>query len=250
LEKHQNSRDRIDKDIVIDATIQFTTSLCQIQMNSIKRNAQVLFMLISSLVFLGGQSVRADQRQDFFEAKIRPVLIQKCFKCHGDTKASGGFRVDSRERLLKGGDSGPAIVPGKPVESRLIHAIQRQGDASEMPPEQDQALRADEVANFVTWIKSGAFWPAQSAKFESVKHWAYEPIRNVDPPKVQDKAWANTSVDPFIQRRQEEQGVLHAPTADKRTLIRRATFDLTGLPPTPDETTAFIQTPPPMHSRQ
>jgi hypothetical protein len=241
LEKHQNSRDRIDKDIVIDATIQFTTSLCQIQMNSIKRNAQVLFMLISSLVFLGGQSVRADQRQDFFETKIRPVLIQKCFKCHGDTKASGGFRVDSRERLLKGGDSGPAIVPGKPVESRLIHAIQRQGDASEMPPEQDQALRADEVANFVTWIKSGAFWPAQSAKFESVKHWAYEPIRNVDPPKVQDKAWANTSVDPFIQRRQEEQGVLHAPTADKRTLIRRATFDLTGLPPTPDETTAFIQ---------
>ncbi len=196
-------------------------------------------MLVASLLATGDYPARADERDDLFEAKIRPVLVGTCFRCHGDAKTSGGLRIDSRETLLKGGESGPAIVPGKPEESLLIKAIQRQADVSAMPPEKDKALRADQVAAFVAWIKAGAVWPAKTAKFEVAKHWAFEPVRDVAPPVVQDKAWVKSSIDSFIRAKQEAAGVRPAPSADKLTLIRRATFDLTGLPPTPEEVLAF-----------
>ncbi len=196
-------------------------------------------MLVASLLATGDPQARADERDDLFEAKIRPVLVGTCFRCHGDTKTSGGLRIDSRETLLKGGESGPAIVPGKPEESRLIKAIQRQADVSAMPPEKDKALRVDQIAAFVAWVKAGAVWPAKTAKFETAKHWSLEPVRNVAPPVVQDQAWVKSSIDPFIRAKQEAAGVRPAPVADKLTLIRRATFDLTGLPPTPEEVQAF-----------
>ena len=204
-----------------------------------KRTICLTAMLVMSLLSTSSRSARADERDDFFEAKIRPVLVGTCFRCHGDTKTGGALRIDSREMLLKGGESGPAIVPGKPEESRLIKAIQRQADVSAMPPEKDKALRADQVAAFVAWVKAGAVWPAQTAKFEVAKHWAFEPVRDVAPPVVQDKAWVKSSIDAFIQAKQEAAGVRPAPVADKLTLIRRATFDLTGLPPTPEEVLAF-----------
>ena len=198
-------------------------------------------MLIASLLTRHVQLVRADERADFFETKIRPVLVGTCFRCHGDVKTSGALRIDSREMLLKGGESGPAIVPGKPDESLLIKAIRREEDVSAMPPEKEKALRADQVADFVAWVKAGAVWPTKSVKFEAAKHWAFEPIRDVSPPDVQDKAWGKTSIDPFIRAKQEATGVRPAPVADKLTLIRRATFDLTGLPPTPEEVEEFLQ---------
>ena len=185
--------------------------------------------------------VHADERDDLFEAKIRPVLVGTCFRCHGDTKTGGGLRVDSRESLLTGGESGPAIAPGKPDASLLVQAIQRQSDdVSAMPPEKDKALRADQVADFKAWIESGAVWPANTAKFVGIQHWAFEPVRDVAPPVVVDTSWPRTSVDHFIRARQEQAGVHPAPTADKLTLIRRATYDLTGLPPTPEEVEAFL----------
>ena len=196
-------------------------------------------LLLASLLAMSRHSARADDRDDFFEAKIRPVLVGTCFRCHGGTKTSGELRIDSRETLLKGGESGPAIVPGKPEESLLIKAIQRQADVAAMPPEKDKALRADQVAAFVAWVKAGAVWPAKTAKFETEKHWAFEPVRDVAPPVVQDKAWVKTSIDPYLRAKQEAAGVRPAPVADKLTLIRRATFDLTGLPPTPEEVQAF-----------
>ena len=198
-------------------------------------------MLVVNLLSMSGHSARADERDDLFEAKIRPVLVGTCFRCHGDTKTGGALRIDSREMLLKGGESGPAIVPGNPEESLLIKAIQRQADVSAMPPEKDKALRADQVAAFVVWVKAGAVWPAKTAKFEVAKHWSFEPIRDVAPPVVQDKAWVKSSIDPFIRAKQEAAGVHSAPPAEKLTLIRRATFDLTGLPPTPEEVRAFEQ---------
>ncbi len=198
-------------------------------------------LLTASLLAMSSHSARADERDDFFETKIRPVLVGTCFRCHGGTKTSGELRIDSRETLLKGGESGPAIVPGKPEESLLIKAIQRQADVSAMPPEKDKALRADQVAAFVAWVKAGAVWPAKTAKFETEKHWAFEPVRDVSPPVVQDKAWVKSSIDAFIQAKQEASGVRPAPIADKLTLIRRATFDLTGLPPTPEEILVFEQ---------
>ncbi len=198
-------------------------------------------MLVASLLSISGHSARADERDNFFEAKIRPVLVGTCLRCHGDTKTSGALRIDLLEALLKGGESGPAIVPGKPEESLLIKAIQRQADVSAMPPDKDKALRADQVADFVAWIKAGAVWPAKTAKFEVAKHWSFEPVRDVAPPVVQDKTWAKSRIDPFIRAKQEAAGVHPAPVADKLTLIRRATFDLTGLPPTYEEVQAFEQ---------
>ena len=197
--------------------------------------------LLASLLIICSHSASADERDDLFEAKIRPVLVGTCFRCHGDVKMSGALRIDSREMLLKGGESGPAIVPGKPEESLLIKAIQRQVDVSAMPPEKDKALRADQVAAFVAWVKAGAVWPSKTAKFEVAKHWSLEPIRDVAPPLAQDKSWVKTSIDPFIRAKQEAAEVHPAPVADKLTLIRRATFDLTGLPPTPEEVLAFEQ---------
>ena len=226
-------------------------------------------LLFASLLIMSCHSARADERGDLFESKIRPVLVGTCFRCHGDAKTSGGLRIDSRESLLKGGESGSAIVPGKPEESLLIKAIQRQADVSAMPPEKGKALRADQVAAFAAWIKAGAVWPAGTAKFETTKHWSFEPLRDVAPPIVQDKSWVKTSIDTFIRAKQEAAGlarnsptrsvsedevatnsltrsvsegeVAPAPKADKLTLIRRATFDLTGLPPTPEEVQAFEQ---------
>ncbi len=198
-------------------------------------------LLLASLLALGHRLASGDDREDFFEAKIRPVLLGTCFRCHGDTKTSGALRIDSREALLKGGKSGPAIVLGNPQESLLVKAIQRKADVSAMPPAKDKALRSDQVADFVAWIKAGAVWPAKSAKFETAKHWSFEPIRDVAPPDVRDKAWVQTSIDPFIRFGQEVARVRPAPAADKLALIRRATFDLTGLPPTPEEVEAFAQ---------
>src|SRR5687768_4548898 len=181
----------------------------------------------------------ADDQENHFESKIRPVLVGTCFRCHGDSQTSGELRVDSLKGLLQGGESGPAIVPGKPEESLLIRAIQRQADVSAMPPEKENALRPDQVADFVSWVKAGAVWPAHSAKFEATKHWALAPLRDVAPP-VKDQTWGKSSIDGFIRAKQIAAGVRPAPAADKLTLIRRATFDLTGFPPTPEEVAAFL----------
>jgi len=199
----------------------------------------VRLLSVYLVAMIASRAAQADD--ELFEKQIRPVLVDTCLRCHGDTKMSGELRVDSREMLLEGGDSGPAIVPGKPDESLLIGAIRRHSDVSAMPPEEEDALRADQVASFVRWVKAGAAWPAKSAKFETAKHWAFEPIHDVRSPSVEDEKWGKTSVDAFIRAKQESAGTEPVQAADKLTLIRRATFDLTGLPPTPEEVEAFLQ---------
>ena len=144
-----------------------------------------------------------------------------------------------------GGDSGPAIVPGDPVRSLLVQAIARHDDVSAMPPELDKALRPEQVAAFDRWIAAGALWPEVTAAFEVEGHWAFKPVADPAPPPVVDEAWCQTPIDRFIRARQEEAGVAPLPAADRRTLIRRATFDLTGLPPTPAEIEAFLADPAP-----
>jgi hypothetical protein len=198
------------------------------------------WMVLYAASWAGGAlSCSAQESEQLFEAKIRPVLAVKCFRCHGDGKESGGLRVDSREALLKGGESGPALVPSKPGESLLIRAIERHADVSAMPPENEKALRADEVADFVAWVKAGANWPESTAKFSALTHWAFEPVRNLAAPIRRSDIWVQTSIDAFIRTRQQAAGMSPASPADKLTLIRRATFDLTGLPPTTVEVEAF-----------
>lgn len=199
-----------------------------------------------SLVALVAIAARVAPADDaLFEFSIRPVLVDTCFRCHGGERVSGGLRVDSREALVVGGESGPAIVPGHPARSILVEAIARHVDVSAMPPEAEKALLPEQVAAFERWISADALWPAAAAAFEVEGHWAFAPVADPPLPPVADEAWCRTTVDRFIRARQEAAGVVPLPRADRRTLIRRATFDLTGLPPTPAEVEAYVADPSP-----
>jgi hypothetical protein len=189
---------------------------------------------------------------ELFEKKIRPVLQETCFKCHGGEKVKNNLRVDSRESLLKGGDTGPAIVPGKPEASLLIKAIEYHDADLQMPPKKklDDAV----IADFVAWIKAGAVdprvakpaaEPAAAAPpgidFEKGRRfWSFKPVAKAPPPPVKHAAWTKGSVDQFVLAKLEAAGLEPAPAASKRTLIRRAYFDLIGLPPSPAEVEAFL----------
>src|SRR5262245_30301295 len=178
---------------------------------------------------------------EFFEKKIRPVLVEKCYSCHSATaeKLKGNLYLDTREGTLKGGDLGPAVVPGDPDRSLLLKAIRFKDEDLQMPPK--KRLPADQVADFEAWIKRGAPDPrGAGAKTrvdpEKVKaHWAFQPLK--DSPL--------TSIDQFIQAKLQEKGLRLSPAADRRTLIRRVTYDLTGLPPTAEEIEAFLGDPAP-----
>jgi hypothetical protein len=183
----------------------------------------------------------------FFENRIRPVLAENCYKCHSQQaeKIKGGFLLDTREGLLKGGDTGPAIVPGDPESSLLIKAIRYTDLDLQMPPK-GKKLPDEVIANLTMWIKMGAPDPrdataAQKAWADSGKnHWAWQPLRKPPVPEVKDSAWPKTPVDNFILAKLQEKGLKPNPPADKRTLIRRVTFDLIGLPPTAKEVDDFL----------
>ncbi len=190
----------------------------------------------------------AAKTAEFFEARVRPILAANCFECHGDQQ-SGGLRLDSREAILKGGDSGPAIVSGDPDKSLLIQAVRRLPGAPQMPSGKPK-LKADDIDALAEWVRAGAFWPASSAKpvvptgmvvtAEHRAFWAFQPIRATPAPTVRDASWPKTSVDRFVLARLEREGLRPVAPADKLSLIRRATLDLTGLPPTPEDVDAFV----------
>jgi hypothetical protein len=187
-------------------------------------------------------STPTPQQLEFFEARVRPVLAEHCFKCHGPKKQRSGLRLDSRASLLEGGDEGPAVVPGDPDKSLLVQAVRRVGSLK-MPP--DGKLPPQAVADLAAWVKMGAPWPrsgpavAKQLAEAWKKHWAFQPVKNPPPPRVRDRAWPVTGVDHFILAGLERKGLSPSAPADRRTLIRRATFDLLGLPPTPEEVAAF-----------
>jgi mono/diheme cytochrome c family protein len=176
---------------------------------------------------------------DFFERHVRPVFLANCVECHGPDKQRGGLRLDSRAGLLKGGKRGPVVKPGDPDGSRLIQAIRHAGKLK-MPPK--RKLNPDAVADLTAWVKGGAPWPSVRAAGEAggARHWAFLPVANPAPPAVKDNAWPRTSLDRFILAKLEARGLKPSPEADRRTLVRRLSFDLTGLPPTPEEVDAFL----------
>lgn len=176
-----------------------------------------------------------------FETHVRPILDEHCLKCHGSAKQWAGLRLDSRESILKGGDSGPAAVAGEPDESLLIRAIRHEDENLKMP--QDDRLSDAEIEILSNWVKWGLPFPAALAatkRHRDPNHWAFSPPGEVVIPVVQDSAWPQSDLDRFILARLESSGLTPAPKADKRALIRRVTFDLTGLPPTPAEISAFL----------
>jgi hypothetical protein len=174
---------------------------------------------------------------ELFERDIRPVLLDTCLKCHGPDKQEGSLRLDSREAALKGGDTSAAIVPGEPDKSLLLEAIEQKGELK-MPPK--SKLTEPQIAAFRRWIKEGAVWPAAAIVNRTAEaartHWAFQPLR--DPPVPKD---APQPIDAFIRAKLSKAGLAPSPPADKRTLIRRATYDLLGLPPTPEEVEAFVR---------
>jgi Protein of unknown function (DUF1553)/Protein of unknown function (DUF1549)/Planctomycete cytochrome C len=190
------------------------------------------------------RSVGADDSADtLFELKIRPVLVTKCLPCHGGKKTESGLRVDSRESLLRGGDRGPAIQPGKPDGSLLVQAIRHTDEDLKMPP--DRPLGAATASAFAEWITAGADWPKAEPKRVDApqpapgRHWAFVRIRPPAPPD-DPTGWSRRPIDRFIAAGRRQAGVQAVRAADKRALIRRATFDLIGLPPTPEETADLV----------
>ncbi len=188
----------------------------------------------------------------FFESKVRPVLVARCLKCHGPTQQKGQLRLDSREAVLKGGESGEIVVTGKPGESLLIEAINRTG--LEMPP--DTPLKENEIAALTEWVRRGLPWPTVDGKSRTLEpggkgiteadkqYWAFQPINDPAVPDLKShitnhKSQIRNPIDHFIAARLAADGFTPAPEADRRTLIRRLTFDLTGLPPTPVEIAEF-----------
>ena len=194
------------------------------------------------------------EQADFFERRVRPVLATHCLGCHGATRPRAGLRLDSRAAVLSGSESGTVVTPGAPDDSPLIEAVRRDGPVK-MPPK--EALDPAAVADLESWVRMGVPWAEETVS--SATHVPgprpaplrarcekrpaleqFQPVRNPASPMVKRQAWARTSVDPFILAMLEARGLDPSPEADRRTLIRRVTFDLTGLPPTPEQVEAFI----------
>ncbi|NDB75612.1 MAG: DUF1549 domain-containing protein, partial [Verrucomicrobia bacterium] len=195
-----------------------------------------------------GYGASASGEFDFFERRIRPVLTQHCYECHSATSKSlkAGLRVDTRDGLRLGGKSGePAVVPGDVEKSLLLKAIRHASADLQMPPKKQ--LSAQQISDIETWIRSGAPDPRDEvqgpkSKVQSPKsHWAFVPPKVQPLPKVKDKAWPQSPVDHFILAKLEANGLKPSPAADPRTLIRRMTYDLTGLPPSAEEVEAFAK---------
>jgi hypothetical protein len=192
---------------------------------------------------------------EFFEKNVRPVLVERCYSCHSATapKLKGGLRVDGRDHLLKGGETGPAIVPGHPEKSLFVEVLSYKNVDLKMPPK--SKLPANQIADLTEWVRKGAPWPAGDATAGAAKkevfdlarrraeHWAWQPLRSDAPPAVKNGAWARKPLDRFLLAKLEERGLEPAAPADPRTLIRRLAFDLTGLPPTPAQVEEFERDP-------
>jgi hypothetical protein len=183
---------------------------------------------------------------EFFEKHIRPVLVEHCHQCHSaeSEKVKGGLLVDTRDGLLKGGDSGPALVPGDPDKSLIIKAVRYNDENLQMPPK-GKKLSPEQIKHLEEWVKIGAPDPrvgkAKIAEAPRVAdHWAFKPIKMPALPAVKNSRLVQSPVDHFIVEKLERRGVTPNALADKRTLIRRATYDLIGLPPTPQQVEEFM----------
>lgn len=201
-----------------------------------KLNLGLLASLVS--LMLTGSAIAAPQSGDsasHFERRIAPILTERCAACHNSDKHEGGLDVTSRDSLLKGGDSGPALVPGSLDESWLLDMVS--GDEPMMPKD-SKPLSDEELAELRKWIEAGADWPA-GVKVRA-ELWSLRPVKRPEVPKVRDSASVTSPIDAFIVQRLEEEELSPAPQADRITLIRRATFDLHGLPPTPKEIDDFL----------
>ena len=182
---------------------------------------------------------------EFFEKKVRPVLVEHCTRCHGDKKQQAELRLDTAEGLLKGSDGGPVVVPGDPDKSKLILSVRRVGDYA-MPP--NKPMAAADVAVLTQWVKTGAVFPkagtTRAKPADAATHWAFQPVRDPQPPATKSPAGPNP-IDAFVQAKLDAVNLTMAAPATRAVLIRRAYYDLIGLPPTAAQVRAFVADPSP-----
>ena len=185
---------------------------------------------------------------EFFEKNVRPILIEHCYECHSAEDSEGGLDLESGQAWRQGGDSGPAIQPGDPDHSLVIEAVRYRNRDLQMPPA--NRLELEQVATLEEWVRSGATDPREPSSNaaaptgmtveEGRRFWSLQPVATVSIPRVEPGQWVKTPIDAFVSSRLQAKGIIPAPRADRRTLIRRVTYDLTGLPPTPEEVDRFL----------
>jgi hypothetical protein len=200
------------------------------------------------LAFQSSPAAPRDEAQEaFFESRVRPVLAARCYECHSHAaqKLKAHLYLDTREGWQRGGDSGAVIVEREPEASALVRAVRYEDALLQMPPK--GKLPQNEIDDLVQWVRAGAYDPrtqpaapaSAAGKPDGRAHWAFQRVQAVEPPAVRDERWVRNPIDRFVLARLEQQGLAPAPEADKRTLLRRASYDLVGLPPTPAELAAF-----------
>jgi hypothetical protein len=212
--------------------------------------------ILAAIIAAIGSSLAAEEavpptpeQLQFFEAKVRPILVANCHKCHAGKEHKGDLSLDSREGLLAGGESGEVVVPGQPEKSLLVEAINR--TSIEMPP--DKKLADADIATLTEWVKLGAPWPEEAGgngpslrksrgkiTDDDRSYWAFQSVKKTVAPEIDNDDWSRGPIDRFLLTKMIPEGLHPAAEADKATLIRRVTFDLLGLPPSPDEVAAFV----------
>ncbi len=216
------------------------------------QSATSVWIGVAAMLILLGTSRAAEPLladAEFFEKEVRPLLIERCLKCHGEDKPKSGLKLNSRAGVLKGGNTGPSVVAGKPDESLLIRVVRHDGDLH-MPPK--EKLSDKQIGVLTRWVKLGLPWPTASGTLTLVdgrftitakqrQFWSFQPVKSGSIPEVRNSGWPQSPLDRFILAKLEAKQITPSYPADKRTLLRRATFDLIGLPPTPDEIDAFLK---------
>jgi hypothetical protein len=211
------------------------------------RRPLVPWMVVVALALLAQAVVAGDQPADYFESQIRPILVRRCEKCHGEKKQQGELRLDHKNGWMRGGDRGPVILPGKPDESLLVKAVRYFDQDLQMPP--GAKLPEREIAALVEWVKRGAFDPRDGGPVklgatslaDAKRFWSLQPVKRPGVPVVSRAGCVpGNAIDAFLMARMDTAGLTPFPRADSRTLIRRATYDLIGLPPLPQEVERFL----------
>ena len=205
---------------------------------SSRRLAAVVVLWVAAAHLAYAQSSPVETQ--FFEEKVRPLLAKNCLGCHNNEARMSGLSLESREAALLGGGRGSAVIPGEPGQSVLIEAVRRAGELK-MPPA--GPLQSQEVAVLIQWVQAGAPWgveAAEEAKRAGPSHWAFQPAKQAEPPLVKNEEWVRNPIDRFVLARLEASRIPPSPQARRRTLIRRVSLDLTGLPPTPPEIADFL----------
>ena len=207
---------------------------------------------IAGSLFLVSSHILNGDELAFFESKVRPLLSGRCYECHSHKakKLKGDLYLDSRKGVLQGGDIGPSVKPGNPADSLLIEAIHYRDPDLQMPPK--SKLSESEIEILESWVAMGAPWPDEPEPSggnrkvfdlagRKASHWSWEPVAEPALPQVKDAQWGKLSIDRFILARLEKNGLTPAESTDHRSLIRRATYDLRGMPPTPEEVNGFLE---------